>query len=183
MFSSHLPFHSQQVTKGGQEMKFRNEIKLAVPAEEAWELVGNQFGNIGDWLVALRSSKLEGTLKAGAYRICQTNGFGPFGKTKIKEKLIEFSPENHTFTYVAVEGIPWFIKHAQNTWTIEATSPNSCIMRFDATIKTLWYMKPMEWLMPFMMEKDKQRLSEELKYRIESGEVHPRKLAAIASYS
>lgn len=163
-------------------MKFKNEMVLNVSAEKAWDVIGNQFGDIGDWVATLKSSRLEGELGVGAKRVCQAEGFGPFAPAEVIEKLIEFSPKKHQFTYVALGGIPWFIDNAQNTWWIESAGENRCIVRFEAQIKMAWYLKPLEWLMPMLMKKDGDLFTEELKYRIESGNIHPRKLAAMANY-
>ena len=68
-------------------MELRREVEVAATVDEAWAVLGEQFGEIAAWTNAILASSLEGKLGVGAVRTCTIEGFGPFKEGAVKERL------------------------------------------------------------------------------------------------
>lgn len=53
-------------------MQIHMEVKINAPADEAWKVLGEGFGAISDWTSSLKASSLDGGLKAGGVRTCES---------------------------------------------------------------------------------------------------------------
>src|ERR1051326_1086613 len=71
-------------------MEIRAEVVIDAPAHNAWALIGDQFGEIGQWAAPIVHSSLDSPPGAGAVRTCQIASFGPFRAGSIKERLPQF---------------------------------------------------------------------------------------------
>ncbi len=158
-------------------MEMRHEVHIDAPASDAWLVLGRGFGNICEWSATLASSELVGELGVGASRRCQGTGFGPFAPGLVTEELTAFDPEAMTFTYVARDGLPSFLHHAENAWSIHANGPARCRVAFQATVRAAWWAFPIIWILPLLLRADLAKMSEEMKHRIETGVPHPRAAA------
>lgn len=58
-------------------MEVRAELVINAPAEDAWAVVGERFGEIGQWASAITESVMDGPSAVGQVRTCQVPGFGP----------------------------------------------------------------------------------------------------------
>ena len=85
---------------------------INAPAEDAWVVVGERFGDIGEWASAITESVMDGPPAVGRVRTCQVAGFGPIKVGVITERLIQFDPEAKSLAYQAAAGMPWFIAGA-----------------------------------------------------------------------
>jgi hypothetical protein len=72
-------------------------------------VVGERFGEIGEWASAISESVMDGPPAVGRVRTCQVAGFGPIAAGVIKEHLIEFNSQARSLSYEAAAGMPWFI--------------------------------------------------------------------------
>ncbi len=160
-------------------MKIQTEIKITASQGQVWEVLAEQFGAVADWTTALRSSSLEGAVGKGAVRTCESAPFGPFPASTVKERLVEYDPQNHRFAYVAFSGLPAMFKHAQNNFSIERIDDSSCWVRSDAELALSLWLKPLGWLFAVIIKRDVKKVFEEMKYFIETGTIHPRKAASI----
>jgi hypothetical protein len=156
-------------------MNFETRIDVSASAENAWQVIGEQFGDIGKWSASLESSFLKGVLGVGAIRTCKGKGFGPFPPSTIEEKLTHFDSKKFQFTYEANKGLPAFVKKAQNAWSIEAIDSDNCIIYTRALVTLSPWMKPFGWILPMILKRDMGLFTEELIYRVEQGQPHPRK--------
>ncbi len=84
-------------------MEMRVEIVIAAPAEDAWAVVGDHFGEIGQWASAITASAMDGRPAVGQVRACQVAGFGPIAAGVITERLVSFDPAARSLFYEAVE--------------------------------------------------------------------------------
>ncbi|MBX2800856.1 MAG: SRPBCC family protein, partial [Myxococcales bacterium] len=71
-------------------MEMRRTIEMEASADQAWQVLGERFGDIAQWSSTLATSSLQGTLGVGATRVCQGTGFGPFPPGEVTEELVEF---------------------------------------------------------------------------------------------
>lgn len=158
-------------------MEFHTDIEIDASADEAWQVLGEQFGDIAEWSATLATSHLVGDLGVGATRSCEGTGFGPFPPGVVTEKLTLFDRQARALTYEANTGLPPFVLTAMNRWTIESLGPERCRVHSHATVQLAWWARPLGFLMPWMMRGDMDRFSEEMRHRIERGVAHPRAAA------
>ncbi|MBL4658898.1 MAG: SRPBCC family protein [Alcanivoracaceae bacterium] len=161
-------------------MKIRTEFKVSVPAERAWEVIAEKFGDAAEWAATLESTSLKGSLGVGAIRTCRTKGVGPFPPATIEERLIDFDSKQLRYTYVVESGLPAIFKSAQNTWSVESISETSCIIHTLVIAKLNFWLRPLEWLFPLLLKRDLKKTFEELSHFIEQGKPHPRKVKSIS---
>lgn len=160
-------------------MDIYTKINLSVSAEQAWETIGEKFGDFGEWISVLNSSQLEGTLGVNAKRVCRTKKVGPFPPSVISEKLVAFNPKNHSYTYVVDNGLPSILKSAQNQWKIVRIDDKNCTVFSHATLTLKFWLFPFSWLLKIAMKKDIKKSFEEMKHFIETGKTHPRKTSSL----
>ena len=89
-------------------MRMRAELVVNATAGDAWVVVGERFGEIGEWASAITESVMDGPPAVGHVRTCRVAGFGPIAAGVIKERLTQFDPEAKSLSYEAA-GLPWFI--------------------------------------------------------------------------
>ena len=159
-------------------MEIRREILIDSSSEKIWNVIGNRFGDVQDWLSVVKSSKvsntnklLEGALCSG--RICITN----FGK--VTETITHFNEKEKILSYDAkAEKMPFFVKGLENTWKIISIEDGKSKASVTFKMKVVF---PFNLFVNFMMkpQMDKtMRLSlEELKYFVENDKPHQRNMA------
>ena len=80
-------------------MEIRAELAINAPAEDAWVVVGERFGQISEWASAVTGSAMDGQPAVGRVRTCQVAGFGPIAAGVIRERLIRFDPDARSLSY------------------------------------------------------------------------------------
>jgi hypothetical protein len=103
-------------------MKIQSHVMVNAPASQAWDVLGEQFAEIGTWTTAIQFSTLEGGLQVGGVRHCHIAAFGPVPQGVIKEQLLEFDREKKFLVYNAFAGMPKFI-----VWS-KPKRPSSCVV-------------------------------------------------------
>ncbi|MEM7154582.1 MAG: SRPBCC family protein [Myxococcota bacterium] len=161
-------------------IEMRIEIEVDAPASEAWQVLGEQFGDVGQWASSLRSSQLDRSPGVGAVRTCELTGFGPFSAGRISEELLEFDPAAMRFIYAARTGLPRMFHAAKNRWSVEAVDDHHCRVRSHASIDLHWWALPLATWLGWGIRSGVDRFTEELRHRVERGTAHPRKAAALA---
>jgi hypothetical protein len=163
-------------------MELRSEIAVDAPAGAAWEILGERFHDIGSWAAPITSSCSVGHdgAVAGATRACSIASFGPFEAGTIKERLIAFDSERMAFEYEALEGMPSFVAQAVNRWSVHPLDDARSVVRIHATLTLRGPIVLLSWLLRWQMQRGGVRVLEELRYYVEHGRPHPRKLAAVA---
>jgi hypothetical protein len=159
-------------------MEIRAEVRIDAPARTAWAVLGDQFGEIGQWAGPIVYSSLDSPPGAGAVRTCQIASFGPFQAGTIKERLLQFDPTAMTLEYESAEGMPAFVSNAVNRWSVHAETASRCVVRTHATLDVRGPIRAVEALLRIQLRRNGVRVLEELRYRVEHGRPHPRKLAA-----
>lgn len=141
-------------------------------------MLGEQFGEVGQWAAPIVRSWLDAEPGAGAVRTCQIAGFGPFSAGEIKERLVQFDPVAMTLAYESAAGMPSFGRYAINRWSVQPGADTRCVVRTHATLELSGPVRLVAPLLKRKLEGDGARVLEELRYRVEHGCPHPRKLAA-----
>src|SRR5260370_16990800 len=82
------------ITLLGQDrcMEMRAELVISAPAEDAWAVVGERFGEIGEWASAITKSVMDGQPAAGQVRTCPFAGLGPLPPVAPNQWLTHLVP-------------------------------------------------------------------------------------------
>lgn len=156
-------------------MDIYTQIKLNVSAGDAWKIVGEKFGEFGDWVSVLESTSFKGTLGIGGTRICRTHATGLFPASVIEERLDAYNPEEYSYTYSVTTGLPPILKNAKNSWIIKPLGQHHCNIQSHAALELKFWLKPMSSLLKIHIQRDVTKAFEEMGHFIETGEIHPRK--------
>ena len=152
-------------------MKIIKELTITKPIDRVWEILGKQFGKIDNWAsLILHSEVSENTNKPGVIRSTQTTG-GP-----TKQELTTFNPEQHSLSYKAIAGTPFFAKSVNAKWSLFKTGENSTQLTLDFEIKFKGIGGILTPIVKKKLGKVGDQLLEELKYYVENGKPHPRKI-------
>ncbi|NRA88081.1 MAG: SRPBCC family protein [Rhizobiales bacterium] len=152
-------------------MKKTKTILLDLSAEQAWDVVGNRFGDVGLWAASLTSSHLNGELNIGTSRVCINK------QQEIVEKITMFNPDKMELAYEITSALPAFIKTAKNHWSIKPLAANRTAVTTVVTSDLAWWAFFLTPLMSFAIGNILTKALVELKYWAETGEQHPRKKA------
>jgi len=158
-------------------MKMRAELKISAPAQDAWVVVGERFGEIGEWASAITMSVMDGPPGPGQVRTCHVAGFGPIAPGLIRERLVRFDPGARSLSYQAAEGMPGFIVRAASRWSVHEEPGGTCLVRIDATLTLRPIARPLGPVLRWRMRAGTRRVLAELRHRVETGRPHPAKLA------
>lgn len=157
-----------------QQFNITSSIVINQPVQTVWDNTANDFGNISQWIASVAEVEFDTTQGdgAGQVRTC----ISPFGATK--ETMVTYDEETHSFGY-QIEGLPPFVAKGVNTWTARSVDANATELTWDFAVTTV------DDVDADMLAGFKGQMSplfaegqEELKHWLETGEQHPRKVAA-----
>ena len=113
-------------------MDFHREITIDRPIDEAWELLGPQYGKACEWAPGVHGSGVLATSADGqpTARACATD----FGD--IKERVTAYDPDRYLLEYEVTEGFPGMIKEGRNRWQLHPAGPGKTRLTMDMTINT-----------------------------------------------
>lgn len=156
-------------------MKIRTEITIEKKANEIWEVMGNQFDQIHIWASFFKDSKPSGEKKFSEIDYSARETVVEKGENT--HSLDVFDSENHLLSYTVTAGAPPFAEKAEAQWSLESRNDQSCTVSINVNME-LKDMIPEEkatevkgWL-----AKSSEEMLEELKFYIETGNLHPRKV-------
>ncbi len=155
--------------------RFDHDIIVDASAERVWQVLGLQFGDIGQWTSVVASTSISGELGVGAKRVCHLSP-----SSTVSEELTEYSPETMSYAYRAGAGVPGWVKEASNHWTIQPIDEKHCRVLIRPTIRLSWWANPIKPFCVWSTRRLLVRVGEELKHYVEKGEVHPRKIEQTA---
>lgn len=161
-------------------MELRNEVIIEAPAERVWHAIGDRFMNVSEWAAPITASCPLGAaeLGVGVTRTCKIAPFGPVKAGVVKERLTRFDRDAMAFEYEALEGLPSFVGHAVNRWSVSRVDDCRARLRIHATLTIRGPMALLAWAIKWQLESAGAKVAEELKYFVENGRPHPRKLAS-----
>lgn len=155
-------------------MDINKKITIDKPVEEVWEVLGNQFGQISNWASLIKESKVYGESKLNGvdFSIRETNTL----KGITKQEITSFEPEKHSLSYKSISGTPPIIKEVRANWSLAKNDSNTTklVMDFTADMKGLGFI--LAPIVKIKLGKIGDELLEELKYYLENGKQHPRKI-------
>lgn len=161
-------------------MELRNEIIIEAPIERVWHALGERFMQVSEWAAPITASCPVGAaeLGVGVTRSCNIAPFGPVKAGTVTERLTRFDRDAMAFEYEALEGMPGFVGHAVNRWSIARVDDRRSQLRIHATLTLRGPMVLLGCFIKWQLESSGAKVAEELKYFVENGKPHPRKLAS-----
>jgi len=157
------------------KIKIEESIFINTSIGKLWEITALQFDKIGVWSAGVVDSEGHGVGKNGA--VCHERQCVPSykGFKETTERIIEYKPEDYTFTYQIAAGLPKMVVYATNTWNhFEEGNGTRLTMKINMELKGLM-ARIMKGPMKGQMKKILRENLEELKVFAETGEVHQRK--------
>lgn len=155
------------------------ELIINAPIEKAWQILGHEFADANKWASSIKHSQANNNESVNGSS-CSERGCDISGMGQIKEKVLEYSDANHILYYQVTEGTPSMVKYMTNYWKLTSTSDGKTKLEMKMEMKTGGLMGAMmKGMMKKKMEKMSQEVTEELKYYIEKGEPHSRKIKAM----
>ena len=163
------------------QLQLKSHITINAPASNVWHVLAHEFDSIGRWASAIPQSAAvtdrpapDGAQVCG--RVCSTavRGFGA-----VREQFTYYDEQSMRFGYQATDGRPTFVTHAENNWVVRALGPQTSMV--EAWAELAMPLFPGVFLAPLVklqMRRVATKLFEELKYYVEHGQPHPRKLKA-----
>ncbi|MEM9450641.1 MAG: SRPBCC family protein [Cyanobacteria bacterium P01_E01_bin.6] len=151
-------------------------INVNVPADKAWELMAHEFNKIHEWSAGIsHSSGSRNACTTGAARVCDT-ALGQFD-----EKIIRFDEAAKSFAYHATnKDMPFFVKSMVIDNKVNPISATSCRAGWvvDVDIIAPFNIFP-GVLLKMQLTQGLKASLEEMKYYLERGQKHPRKVKAL----
>ncbi len=162
-------------------MTIEKEIIVNKSIESAWHVIGTQFADAYKWASPVNHSEGSGAGINGS--TCSERGCATT-MGKLKEKILEYSIENHKISWQAVQGMPAMVKFAKNTWTLTSLGKDKTRvnMKMDIQVGGIigFLMQPM---MKMQMGGMGNALTEDFKYYVENGQPSARKIKAMRKYN
>lgn len=161
-------------------MELRNEIIIDAPAERVWHALGERFMHVSEWAAPIDASCPVDRAEpgVGVTRSCTIAPFGPVKAGVVKEQLTHFDRDAMTFAYEALEGMPRFVGRAVNRWSVTRVDDQRSLLRIHATLTLRGPMVVFGCVLRWQLQAGGAKVAEELRYFVENGRPHPRKLAA-----
>jgi len=159
-------------------MVIEKEIIVNKSIANAWQVLGTEFANAHVWASPLSHSEGSGTKFNGSEcneRSCDIKGMG-----KTREKLLQFSNDSHSLSYVVEQGMPSMVKYATNSWSLTSLgqTKTKLKMKMDITLGGImgFMMQPM---MKMMMSKMGNTFLADYKYYVENGRPSKAKIKSL----
>jgi hypothetical protein len=162
-------------------MELHNEIVIDRPAAAVWQVLAERYADVSEWAAPITESHCSAggdSPEVGTVRACAIAGFGPVQPGVVKEQLVTLDRARLVCEYIAVAGMPRFVAHAMNRWSVHPVDATSCRVRIHATVRLRGLMVILAWPFKWQMQSAGSKVAEELKHFVERGAPHPRKLAA-----
>jgi len=159
-------------------MEIKKEITIGKSIDEVWEVLGNQFGEIDKWSSLIHSSTVSGEGKFDGVNYSIRSTGTTQGDTQ--QELTSFNPGQHSLSYKAIAGTPFFIKSVNATWALSEVNDNITRLNLNLIIETTGLMGVILGPVAKMkLTKLGDDFLDDFKYYVENGKPHARKVAAM----
>lgn len=157
-----------------KDVSIEESVLIDAAIDDVWRVSAHEFEHIDRWDANVRASSARGAARMGAKvggRVCKQYS----GRNTVEE-FVDYDDASHTFTYAITEGLPGFVVHAHNQWTLKpiGTGKTKLTMRVEMQVKGLLGTL-MAGPMKSQMGKVLRNAQGELRHYIETGSPHPRK--------
>ena len=160
-------------------IEVKKQIVINAPVAEVWRVLADEYHRVGEWASSIDHSAInhEAPVPDGLEyggRICSVPGFGD-----LKESFTNYDADNLTYSYEATDGMPFFVTKAGNTWSLSKKGEKTVVDMHLIADVNLFPGKLMQAMMKRQFDRQAGEVIEELKYFVEQGKPHPRKVKAM----
>ncbi|MEW7292408.1 SRPBCC family protein [Aquimarina sp. 2304DJ70-9] len=164
---------AQDMDRKKSNIQATYKIEINAPIDKVWEVLAVDYAGIGKWASGVNHVVESSGEGITAKRFCSISASG-FNDTR--ERVIKFEPENHYFEYELYEGLPGFVKYSINKDKLVAKG-NKTIWISTNDMRVGGFMGlTMKWMMRKQLTKVLENKAQELKYFVETGKPHSRKV-------
>lgn len=160
---------------GSNKIHVERALIIERNSNEVWSVMGLQFDQVHLWCSNFLESKPGGSKKFEALEYSHRSTMTERGETI--QVLDSFDTENYSLTYHITKGKPGIAKTASGVWSLEVVQDNKTkvTIAFDMEVKNAvgYVLSP---IIKLKIGKSAEEIAEELKYYMENGKAHPRKL-------
>lgn len=150
----------------------RSTTSIAASADAVWAELDDNFLEISRWAGGVNSSVANPATPEGVNgsshggRICDVEGIG-----ETDERIINYDKGKRTLSYtVQAEGLPFFVKGLQNTWTVRSNGADGTTVDVEINATTTGLIGKIGSLpLGRMLAKGAAGLPGDLKTHIEEG--------------
>ncbi|MDB4286150.1 SRPBCC family protein [bacterium] len=159
------------------EVHAKEEVLIEKDIEAVWEVMGSQYAQVHLWSSNFKASKPGGKPKLPGldylHRATQTT------RGETLQELDEFDPVHHSLSYHITKGAPKIAKEASGIWSLKSMGPEKTrvVLEFHMATKGVLGLVMIP-LIKKNIGKAAAQIGEELKYYMEKGKPHPRKVAS-----
>ncbi len=151
----------------------QKEITINIAADSLWDFIGPGFIEVYKWSSNVDHAEGSGLAEFdGAVcseRYCDVN---VKGFNKISERLIKYHQDKQYLAYEVTDGMPSFVTHASNEWSVHPHSVNQSILRMQANFKSKGILGAlMNGLMKKKMNDTLETVLNDAKIYLETGEI------------
>ena len=156
----------------------KQELTINSHIDSTWQVMGTEFSEVDLWCVNFIESEAGGSKKFNdidySTRVTLTE------KGENTQVLDEFDPANHLLKYHITDGKPGIAKEASAVWSLIDLGQNKTkvILEFRFVAKG-WIGLLMSGKVRSGINNTSTEIAEELKYYMENGSVHPRKIESL----
>lgn len=160
----------------------KKELVINADINAVWEVMGTQFTRVHLWSTNFKDSKAGGKPKLPGldylHRITQTD------RGETIQELDEFDSDNYRLTYHISKGAPEIAKTALGIWSLAPIESNTTRVILEFKLETNGFkgflMSP---VIKLKLGKSAIEIAEELKFYVENGAPHPRKIESQLTYN
>lgn len=166
-----------QIKAAGKEKPVttvKQEFIINAEVAKAWEVLGPGYEDLHVWASAIKSSSADDNQSFNGSP-CTTRNCSVSGVGNVKEKLLAYSPSEHTLTYQVIEGNPKPVKYMAITWKFVAIDDKTTKVEITVELKSAF-----KGVVKKKVTKLYSEMGEEFKYYVENGQPHPRKIKAVS---
>lgn len=153
------------------------ETEIDAPAEEVWQILAHQFGDIADWSATVNESRsltmdeipdgFDAVPNAPAPARATVAGPG----ISLTEVITMYSEEAMELTFEGTNLPPLVFEYAKDTQRVIPVSANQSLLTFDVSVKTRGIFKAVNPLLARRFAASFGTVQQELKVYAETGSV------------
>jgi len=159
-------------------VEVKQELIINVNIDSTWQVMGTQFSEVDLWCANFIKSEAGGNKRFSeidySTRITLTT------KGENTQELDDFDPTNHLLKYHITDGKPGIAKEASAIWSLVDLGLNKTKVVFEFKLVTKgWIGLVMSGKIRSSIKSTSFEIAEELKYYMEKGTAHPRKIESL----
>jgi hypothetical protein len=156
-------------------MKVIKEVTIDKNIQDVWEVMGNQFGQVHVWSSNFLESKPEGESKFDGLGYSSRKTLTERGETI--QELDVFDAVNYSLAYHITKGAPEVAEQTSAIWSLRSEDANTTKVTFEFSMTPKAMVnEEMASKIEMGLTHSASEMAEELKYYLENGQPHSRKL-------